>query len=137
MSRVLIATDGSDLALAAARHASTMLAKDTTYTILTVIIPPRIIAGPVGGIAAVPDFDESDAQAAVAATAAQLGVTGTQRLEYGDPGPVICKIVSAETFDLVVIGSHGSGVLTRVLLGSVSDYVVHHASCPVLVFHPD
>lgn len=35
--------------------------------------------------------------------------------------------------DLIVVGSHGYGFWTRALLGSVSDAIVHHAPCSVLV----
>jgi nucleotide-binding universal stress UspA family protein len=34
---------------------------------------------------------------------------------------------------LVVVGSHGRGKLTEAILGSVSQSVIHHAECPVLV----
>ena len=41
----------------------------------------------------------------------------------------------AEKFgaNLIVVGSHGYGFFDRMLLGSVSDYVVHHAPCSVLI----
>lgn len=35
--------------------------------------------------------------------------------------------------DLIVLGSHGHGALHRALLGSVSEGVLHHASCPVVI----
>ncbi|MEG3909673.1 universal stress protein [Microcoleus sp. w1-18aA5] len=51
----------------------------------------------------------------------------------GDPGHCICK--SAETWgaDLIVLGRRGRTGFTEAFLGSVSNYVVHHASCSVLV----
>jgi nucleotide-binding universal stress UspA family protein len=52
---------------------------------------------------------------------------------HGDPAIEICRVAEEGQFDLVVIGSHGSGFLKRVLLGSVSHHVLHHAPCPVLV----
>ncbi|KAH9611318.1 hypothetical protein KSS87_008506 [Heliosperma pusillum] len=55
------------------------------------------------------------------------------RIEYGDPRDVICEMVKAISTDLLVMGSHGYGLLTRAIMGSVSNHCVQHASCPVLV----
>ena len=52
------------------------------------------------------------------------------------PGEVICKLAEDESADLIVIGSRGIGTLRRTILGSVSDYCVHHAHTPVLVVLP-
>lgn len=52
------------------------------------------------------------------------------RLE-GDPGPVLADY--SGRFDLLVVGSRGYGPLRRVLLGSVSSYLMDHARCPVVV----
>jgi nucleotide-binding universal stress UspA family protein len=38
--------------------------------------------------------------------------------------------------DLIVVGSRGLGGFERLMQGCVSDQVVHHATCPVLVVHP-
>jgi nucleotide-binding universal stress UspA family protein len=38
--------------------------------------------------------------------------------------------------DLIVIGSHGQGAISDILLGSVSQYMVHHAAAPVLIVRP-
>ncbi len=55
------------------------------------------------------------------------------RLEIGDPKHVICDVAKQEAVDLIVIGSHSKGMVERILMGSTSDYVLHHAVSPVLV----
>jgi nucleotide-binding universal stress UspA family protein len=54
----------------------------------------------------------------------------------GDPGDSIAAAVEAEHADLVVVGTRGRSGAERMLLGSVSDHVVRHAECPVLVVRP-
>jgi nucleotide-binding universal stress UspA family protein len=54
----------------------------------------------------------------------------------GDPGAAILAAAEAEEVDLVVVGTRGRSGPERMLLGSVSDHVVHHAQCPVLVARP-
>jgi nucleotide-binding universal stress UspA family protein len=51
----------------------------------------------------------------------------------GEPGPAIIEAAVAETADLLVVGTHGRGRFERLVLGSVSDHVVRHAPCPVLI----
>lgn len=55
----------------------------------------------------------------------------------GDPGESIVSAAEAEAADLIVVGTHGRGTIGRLLLGSVSEHVVRHAPCPVLVARPD
>jgi universal stress protein A len=45
----------------------------------------------------------------------------------------ICKAMEEEQADMIVLGSHGRTGLSHVLLGSVAEKVLRHASCPVLV----
>ncbi len=50
------------------------------------------------------------------------------------PGEVICKVASEEAkADLIVMGSRGLGAVSRMLVGSTSDYVLHHANVPVTI----
>ena len=53
--------------------------------------------------------------------------------ETGSPAVVILDYLEDHPTDLVVMGSRGLGVVKGVLLGSVSQYVVEQAKCPVLV----
>jgi len=54
----------------------------------------------------------------------------------GDPGDMIVEAAEAERVDMVLVGSHGRGAVGRFFLGSVSEHVVRHAPCPVLVVRP-
>jgi hypothetical protein len=58
---------------------------------------------------------------------------GDAHLGLGDPDKEIVKFAEDAHADLIVLGSRGLGRLRRALLGSVSDSVVRHAHCPVLV----
>ncbi|KAL0374733.1 UNVERIFIED_CONTAM: Universal stress protein A-like protein [Sesamum radiatum] len=51
----------------------------------------------------------------------------------GDPKEMICDVAEQMQIDLIAIGSRGLGKIKRAFMGSVSDYVTHHAKCPVLV----
>jgi nucleotide-binding universal stress UspA family protein len=57
----------------------------------------------------------------------------TAEVLNGQPAEELLQ--SSADADLVVIGSRGLGGFKRLMLGSVSDQVVHHATCPVLVVH--
>ena len=51
----------------------------------------------------------------------------------GSPQRVLIEKAAEWGADLIVTGSHGYGFWSRALLGSVSNSVVHHAPCSVLV----
>jgi nucleotide-binding universal stress UspA family protein len=58
-------------------------------------------------------------------------------LSFGRPGHEIVELAEELDAGLVVVGSRGRGGLKRTLMGSVSDSVVRHAHCPVLVVRPE
>jgi nucleotide-binding universal stress UspA family protein len=54
-------------------------------------------------------------------------------LKTGDPASVIYHLVDFNQHDLIVMGSRGVGLMSEILLGSVSHKVIQHAHCPVMI----
>ena len=55
----------------------------------------------------------------------------------GVPGREICELASAWSADLILVGSRGLKGLKEMFVGSVSNYVTHHAPCSVLIVRSD
>lgn len=68
-----------------------------------------------------------------AAEAQKKGVKFTSKMLHGHIGETLVKYANDGGVDLIVMGSHGRSAVGRLLLGSVSNYVVKHAKCPVLI----
>jgi nucleotide-binding universal stress UspA family protein len=143
---VLIATDGSPSSLAAAKRAGTLLRPADHVTLLTVLsdIPGDDAGGIEGPVLTAEEEDQmwkaelAEAGEELAATAATLSSSAKvdKRIEAGDVGGTVCRVAGELSVDVIVVGSHGRGAIARILLGSVSDQVVRHAPCPVLVVRP-
>jgi nucleotide-binding universal stress UspA family protein len=142
---ILIPTDGSDASQIALNH-GLELAKSVgaTVTVLFAIENPFTStwggfapsdAGTVGGI--MDDLRALGGRTLDAAleTAKGSGVTVKQML-VEDLRVRDAILEAAKTHDLIVMGTHGRSGLDRVLLGSVTEYVIRHAETPTLVVHP-
>ncbi|MGN0955274.1 universal stress protein [Dialister sp.] len=57
----------------------------------------------------------------------------TPVIRVGVPGNVITSLVEEENIDLVIMGNSGKGSLSSFIMGSVSQYVIHHVKVPVLI----
>ena len=144
---ILLPTDGSDIALDAAKRGLGVLEAPTKLTLLSVVgdLPADAGAGGIEGPVYTPEQEEElrqsqkqhaehaldEAEAVVQAV--RPGTPIDRRIEIGDPAAMICLLAEQLGVDVVVVGSHGKGFLSRVLLGSVSEHVTRHAPCPVLV----
>ncbi|MEM2160874.1 MAG: universal stress protein [Candidatus Nitrosotenuis sp.] len=64
---------------------------------------------------------------------AQNGIMFEQKIVFGDAGHTIVKFAKDKKFDIIVIGARGIGAIKEVFFGSVSNYVLHKTSLPVLV----
>jgi nucleotide-binding universal stress UspA family protein len=143
---ILLATDGSDEAKLAAQ-AAVELSKVTgseVHVIYTLPGPAQLL-GPhhytyeirdslIGGA-------ERDAEKFLKEQAERLESDGAKvaetHLRSGDPAKEILRAAEALDVGMIVVGSRGMGAITRALMGSVSDSVVRHAHCPVLVVRPE
>lgn len=141
--RILLASDGSENALKAARAAAELAIKfSSTLTLLTVYNPPMSQApfphGPepyldVNTVQKYADEVLGAVEMRTGSVLTQAGATFEARREIGHPVDLIVNVAAEEQVDLIVMGSRGMGGLQSFLLGSVSDRVLHHAHCPVLI----
>ena len=53
-------------------------------------------------------------------------------IKHGDPKEVICHEVKRVHPDFLVVGSRGLGPFQKVFVGTVSEFCVKHAECPVI-----
>ncbi|GLJ42348.1 hypothetical protein SUGI_0876940 [Cryptomeria japonica] len=65
--------------------------------------------------------------------AQQKGLDICVKVYWGDPKQKLCSAVTDLGLNLLVVGSRGLGAFKKVFLGSVSDYVVSNAVCPITV----
>jgi nucleotide-binding universal stress UspA family protein len=65
--------------------------------------------------------------------AMDLGIDTEYAQTPGDPGKTICEIALNRNVDVIMMGRRGRSGLSEILLGSVSNYVLHHAPCSVMI----
>lgn len=144
---LLIGIDDSEESLRAVAAGLALLPADRHVVVATVIEPfdPMLVTGTgiAGGTMSTETFEqtnrEQEAEGArlVGDAMRALGLGEAEaRVVRGTPGPTLCDLAEEVGADAVVIGSRGRGGLKRAVLGSVSDHVVRHAPCPVVVTGP-
>lgn len=137
--KILVAADGSDNAARAIEYTAELarMANAEKVMVLHVCI----------GCSADLDPDEQNLEAAnrivseAAATLNEAGVNASTTVEtdYAPEsiGNAVIELAAAEDMELIVLGSRGLSEFKGMLLGSVSNKVVHGAACPVLVIKDD
>lgn len=154
MGTLLLCIDGSELARQAAATGLELLRRPDDRVILATVVEPT----PTGLSATMPQFgaqpgmpppvsadhEEVMAQAVVTGgeklltiTASDLGLATDPQVELrvaeGKPGEAVCALADEVGASVVVMASRGVTGFRRAVLGSVSDYVIRNATCPVLV----
>ncbi len=137
-SRILVAVDGSEQSLKAARTAAELarLFQARELRVVHAYDPiPSFLGEPNLQVAINARLDEAQK---VIQKALQVigelpeGVLRTEILE-GPAAEAILRVAETHQSDLIVMGSRGMGRFTGLLLGSHSQRVVQHATCPVLI----
>jgi universal stress protein A len=124
--RILCPTDFSPASGAAFEQAE-RLAASTGASLLVLHAQPRWT-----GIDAAGQADDETTQALSKIQPRVAGVQVEYLVHGGPPGEVICWVAQERDCDQIVMGTHGRTGLAHLLLGSVAEYVVRHARCPVL-----
>jgi nucleotide-binding universal stress UspA family protein len=140
---VLLCTDGSDSALGALVAGMQVVGRVHRVVVATVMEPgdPTLVVGTgmAAGVMSAPEFERledqrvEEARAAVDRARSTLGLPDAETtIVTGSPGPALCDLAESLQTSVIVMGTRGLGGIRRAVLGSVSDYVVRNAPCPVL-----
>jgi nucleotide-binding universal stress UspA family protein len=142
--KILIATDGSEFSRLATEKGCEIAgempvdiriiaAYDTPAAIAAepFVGTPELYQDVIDGMREVAQNAADSSEAIVRKRCPKATVSST--VEMGRPAEVILNSARDWAADVIVVGSHGLGFWGRTLLGSVSNAVVHHANCPVLV----
>jgi nucleotide-binding universal stress UspA family protein len=142
--KVLLTTDGSACAAHALQEAERLLPlREATVYVLGVtdtFTPRTIHEGAAEAVQALVDAELAAMDAHLEAVVADLagrGIPATALSREGLPADVILEAARELGADLIVMGSHGRNALGRLVLGSVSDHVLHHHDGAVLVVRPE
>ena len=139
---VLCATDFSETADRALRHATMLARRHQARLVLTHIIEP-LPADPYPMPAALPTGEMSLREMGsqrlrqLASEIAEPGLRVDARLETGPPGSQLLEVAEKERAELIVLGTRGLTGFRHLVFGSTAEHVVRCARCPVLTVHPE
>ncbi len=136
-NKLLLAVDGSEHALRAARMAAD-LARTMNSTELRIVVSYEAIPPYLGepNLQYAIDARMKDAKSVLDKAVKDVGdIPGEVHTEVleGSPADAIIDVANTRGSDVIVMGSRGLGRLAGLLLGSTSQKVVSHAPCPVLI----
>jgi nucleotide-binding universal stress UspA family protein len=137
--KVLLAVDGSDYTKRMISYLGAhkdLWSAGHAFTAFHAVLPVPHRAAAFAGPDVTHDYYEDDARVVlqpVRALMAEAGITATFVHKVGHPAAEIASFAEAGGFDLLIMGSHGHGVLKNLVLGSVATKVLAQCSVPVLL----
>ena len=132
--KVLIAYDGTESARRAMERAAELWSADDTFTVISVT--PVVTSGPRSSGPFMPGDTPVEHRAELDEAKqwfSERGIAASTIAAVGDPGSAICEVAERDGYDRIIVGSRNLHGVKRLLLGSVSDRVAHHAPCDVLI----
>ena len=132
--RILVASDcspGSEVALSRALDLAASYGSE--LTVVTAMDLPIRAQGEALGVSGEVVRRCQDHVAEVQRRTAALNLEVHGVVVTGQAFQAITKLARQEKVDLIIMGSHGHTGLTRLLMGGVTERVIGHAPCPVLV----
>lgn len=140
LQRILLATDFSTQAKAALGYAAELSSRLGVPLLLVAAFQIPIYPLPEGVVVRTSDTiaqlleRTSTDLAATRQTALELGAVEVETVVVeGNPATEIVRIADERKIDLIIMGSHGRGGISRAILGSVADKVMRTAHCPVMI----
>jgi nucleotide-binding universal stress UspA family protein len=143
--KVLLAIDGSEQSESALEISANYLKSATQIKIISVVelrypIMSEPFAVSADFYAEIEKNEKANAEENVKKAKETLqGLLANDSIEVttlvflGNPSQQIVEEAESWNADLIIVGSHGYGFWQRTMLGSVSDSVIHHAPCSVMV----
>lgn len=140
MKRILVAVDGSETSLKAARMAADIALRFGAKLTLCHVVPKLLLPPDVYGLTIAEVEKEHRAYAdrlleSAVATLDEPGLEISTTVLYGSPAEAVAEEGAQADVGMIVVGSRGHGAVARVFLGSVSDRITHISPKPVLVVH--
>jgi nucleotide-binding universal stress UspA family protein len=136
--KLVVGYDGSDHARRALEKASGLAGDDTVVVVSVVPTSPPAARGPAAVETRQLEVHHDQLQEAktlLAGHGVQARLIETLGGPMGDVADALMHVARDEGADLIVVGARGLNVLQRLVLGSVTDKLVHEAEFDVLVVH--
>ncbi|MBK7857866.1 MAG: universal stress protein [Archangiaceae bacterium] len=136
MKKVLVGVDGSMASIHAAKKGLELARLMQGELTLMHVQPPTVVPGdmPIAPVVDLRDAELAHGAGILDDALKVLGEKGVKTLNVvGAPAELLADTALDEGFELVVVGNKGRGAVSRVLLGSVADRLVHLCKRPVLV----
>ena len=138
LKRILVPVDFSECAKKALQYALPLAKAHEAAITLLYVVPANYAVGEYGGV----NYASLEAEmrvsgdkqlAALVAEELRSEVSADTLIRTGSPAAEIVAVAKSLPADLIVISTHGRTGLKHVFLGSVTEHIVQHAPCPVLV----